>query len=164
MTTCIDCTTFNGGNFTTGTAADYCALQIIIDGGNFTSGTTSDANHNNTCVIDGNALIGARPYASLDHGTIVGVKTIEKKFVQVFTRQVSSDPRKSITQVQDGFTITKTISPKKPGEFIVVTPADSQSTGEIFIAAKDSSNNLAWRPVLIGKVVRSLTRTSENRY
>ena len=164
MSTCIDCTTFNGGNFTTGTATDYCTLQIIFDGGNFTSGTTSEANHANTCVIDGNVIIADRPYASLAHGTIVGVKTIEKKFVQVFTRQVSSDPRKSITQVQDGFTITKTLSPKKPGEFIVVTPADSQSQGEIYIAAYDASNNLAWRPVLIGKAVSSLTSTSENGY
>jgi hypothetical protein len=164
MAVCIECTTFNGGDFTSGTATDYCALQIIFDGGNFTSGTTNDTNHNNTCVIDGNAIVANRAYASLDHGTIVGVKTIEKKFVTVFTRQVNSDPRKPVTEVIDGFVITKTINPKKPGEFIVEKPQNSQDNGSIYVAAYDSNNTLAWRPVLIAKVVRSYTRQSENSY
>jgi hypothetical protein len=155
MPACIDCHLFDGGDFTTGIASsEACTIQIIFDGGNFTTGATTDVFHSNTCVIDGNVLVGDKGYASLNHVVIVGVITIEKKLVPVYTRQIDSDPRQPVTIEKDGFIISTNLDPKQPGEFIVVKPPDPQLDGSIFVSAYDESGILAWRPVSIGRTMR----------
>lgn len=167
MPVCIDCHLFDGGDFTTGiVGSEACTLQIIFDGGNFTTGVTNDQFHTNTCVIDGNKFLGVKGYSSLDHATIVGAKTVEKKFVSVYTREVSSDPRQPVTLEKDGFIIRKRIDPKQPGEFIVMRPPGPEFHGTVFVAAV-GTDGLAWRPVAIGRTVRDLTNRNplnESRY
>lgn len=168
MAICIDCHLFDGGDFTTGiVGSDVCTLQVEFDGGNFTTGTTNNQFHTNTCVIDGNKIIGVKGYASLDHATIVGARTVEKKLVSVYTRQVPSDPRDLVTLEKDGFIIRVRINPKQPGEFIVMRPPGNGFGGSVFVAAFDESNVLAWRPVAIGRTRRDPTARNplnESRY
>lgn len=148
MAVCLDCVVINGGDFTAGTATDYCTEQDIFDGGNFTTGTTNFDELVNTCTIDGGYFRAVKVLESLLWGSLIGVKSLPKAQARVHVQTVASDPREPVKVLDQGFITTKTINPSKNGQIVVVS-ANHETDGYIFIGV-NVSGTLKWAPVFIG--------------